>query len=597
MEGADGSSPKPGFSNEQYHRLLATDGGQLLDSQNLIDYILTHVLAGADDWPRNNSVFIREQGRSSSGFQFIVWDQEVTLGEDRDWITPSSENEVDSEGTPLGLFYDLLRVSDFQMEVADAIYLQCFRDGKLTTQSAVDRWREVTSKLEPGIIAESARWRGVTWMQKDWRQSVEFVANEILPRQYELTLERFRQYGWYPAIDPPEAMVVDDGAHRTVSFDSQEGVLVYYTLDGSDPRSTGGTINPLARLYTAPVALAAAGVIKARRQGTNGEWSALEVYDDNGLIEDASASSIRISEILYHPVGNADAEFIELLNISDAAVQMAGVQLAGGIAFEFSNWKLESGGRIVVVRDLETFREHFGMTAEVAGEYTGQLSNGGELVTLLSRFGTQIDSLSYDDGSPWPTRADTDGFSLFRHDLSVPNASAAAWQLSAVIGGTPGRSHYRAGDSNLDGRFDSADLVLAFQAGRYEQANAAEWGEGDWNRDHIFSSADLVVAFQDGQYETSQLGATPIVIDELFRRIGKRYAGLVSEDVLLSNGRACTSHSTFDVQVFSIGKISCDAFHDKNRFTAASNRLSRVACLRPSPSNAPTPRGLFSSIG
>ncbi len=160
-------------------------------------------------------------------------------------------------------------------------------------------------------------------MQKRLAQSVEFVANEILPRQYELTLvERFRQYGWYPAIDPPEAMVVDDGAHRTVSFDSQEGVLVYYTLDGSDPRSTGGTINPLARLYTAPVALAAAGVIKARRQGTNGEWSALEVYDDNGLIEDASASSIRISEILYHPVGNADAEFIELLNISDAAVQM-----------------------------------------------------------------------------------------------------------------------------------------------------------------------------------------------------------------------------------------------------------------------------------
>ncbi len=35
---------------------------------------------------------------------------------------------------------NLLRVSDFQMEVADAIYLQCFRDGKLTTQSAVDRW-------------------------------------------------------------------------------------------------------------------------------------------------------------------------------------------------------------------------------------------------------------------------------------------------------------------------------------------------------------------------------------------------------------------------------------------------------------------------
>ncbi|MCP4192866.1 MAG: hypothetical protein GY768_19815 [Planctomycetaceae bacterium] len=58
------------------------------------------------------------------------------------------------------------------------------------------------------------------------------------------------------------------------------------------------------------------------------------------------------------------------------------------------------------------------------------------------------------------------------------------------------------GDSNEDGRFDSADLVLAFQAGEYEDdlPNNSSWAEGDWNGDRDFDSADFVAAFQYGRY-------------------------------------------------------------------------------------------------
>ena len=59
------------------------------------------------------------------------------------------------------------------------------------------------------------------------------------------------------------------------------------------------------------------------------------------------------------------------------------------------------------------------------------------------------------------------------------------------------------GDANLDGEFNSTDLVNVFQAAEYEDATPENsgWATGDWNGDQDFTSTDLVVAFQDGGYE------------------------------------------------------------------------------------------------
>jgi hypothetical protein len=59
------------------------------------------------------------------------------------------------------------------------------------------------------------------------------------------------------------------------------------------------------------------------------------------------------------------------------------------------------------------------------------------------------------------------------------------------------------GDANLDGLFDTSDLVTTFQAGQYEDAATrnSTWSTGDWNADGDFTSSDLVKAFQDGGYE------------------------------------------------------------------------------------------------
>ncbi len=58
------------------------------------------------------------------------------------------------------------------------------------------------------------------------------------------------------------------------------------------------------------------------------------------------------------------------------------------------------------------------------------------------------------------------------------------------------------GDSNMDGHFNSADIVTVFQAGKYNDGidDNATWAEGDWNGDGDFDSSDLVFVFQHGEY-------------------------------------------------------------------------------------------------
>ena len=57
------------------------------------------------------------------------------------------------------------------------------------------------------------------------------------------------------------------------------------------------------------------------------------------------------------------------------------------------------------------------------------------------------------------------------------------------------------GDVNLDGVFDSDDLIQLFQKGTYESGGLATWTSGDWNGDCKFDSSDLLLAFQEGCYE------------------------------------------------------------------------------------------------
>ena len=59
------------------------------------------------------------------------------------------------------------------------------------------------------------------------------------------------------------------------------------------------------------------------------------------------------------------------------------------------------------------------------------------------------------------------------------------------------------GDANLDGEFNSSDLIQVFQLAEYEDLipENSTWTTGDWTGDFEFDSTDFIAAFQGGGYE------------------------------------------------------------------------------------------------
>ena len=93
------------------------------------------------------------------------------------------------------------------------------------------------------------------------------------------------------------------------------------------------------------------------------------------------------------------------------------------------------------------------------------------------------------------------GATDLRYDIDGGGSVDLA-DFDALIFGVIGTT---VGDSNVDGVFDSSDLILVFQRNEYEDSivDNSTWADGDWGCDGEFDSGDLVIAFQAGDYQKS----------------------------------------------------------------------------------------------
>jgi hypothetical protein len=167
-----------------------------------------------------------------------------------------------------------------------------------------------------------------------------------------------------------------------------------------------------------------------------------------GEIPDAQASapSIVINEIMYHPAGAGADEFVELYNPSATeAVDLSGWRLEGAALNFPAGTVLLPNAYLLVVEDDVQFRTAYGGGKFVAAPYAGQLDNGGETLVLLDAQRNVVDEAQYDDSPPWPIVADGIGPSLELIDTSQDNNRAVNWAASAAAGGTPGAANSMAG--------------------------------------------------------------------------------------------------------------------------------------------------------
>lgn len=141
-----------------------------------------------------------------------------------------------------------------------------------------------------------------------------------------------------------------------------------------------------------------------------------------------------INEFHYNSLDNTSLEeFIELYNPGDAVLDLSGWTLSGAVTYTFpAGATLPVGGYLVVAESPAVMLSKFGVVA--LGPWSGRLSSKGETILLRDAAGVTQDSVSYQAGFPWPTKADGAGPSCELVNPALDNDLGGSWQASVERG-------------------------------------------------------------------------------------------------------------------------------------------------------------------
>lgn len=425
------------------------DARQFLDVTHFTDFMLLWLYGNCETEFRACGPIA-----PGSGFKFWIADADGFLR-----TSALGLNRISRQG-PGGLWAGLVGEGhpDFKLLVADRIYRHFHQQGALTPAANDARLAARMEEIRDSLLAECARWGYRT--PATWESAAATIRSTLFPTRTGQLLGYLRNAGLYPAFEPPAfnqyGGLVTNGFQPVLT--STDGVI-YYTLDGSDPRLSGGAIAPGALVWTpGAVTITSDLTLTARVRTAGGQWSALA--QATYLLATRRAPLARdliVTEICYNPAGSDDFEFIELWNASTNLLDLSGVSLTNAVRFVFSqNFALPPGTFALVVEDTAAFAARFQTPGSpyfhpdlnVAGAWVGALDNAGETLSLVASNGVELSSVSYRPGGEWPARANGRGSTL---ELIPPPADATDgavrahvaaarnWRPSSLHHGSPGR--------------------------------------------------------------------------------------------------------------------------------------------------------------
>jgi len=450
-----------------------------VDLENAATYTILMSLASGFDFSLNhNSLAGGHKQPGNGGYKFLLWDVDLSLGNGGKW-DPSYSGNVNYFASPdeLGpIPSGLTNNTEFKFIMADQMECACYNDGILTPQKVNELYSHRVDQISTSLISESARWGNNGFSENgnvnvsQWNVNNHFMVeanrmrNTFLPQRLTNLINYFKNNNLISGLSAVQYNQYggEVGENFQLVLTNPNGNSeIYYTLDGSDPRSVGGGISNSAILYSGPISLPNdPSTVKARIRSNSGNNSSIDKWSGlcpRTFYANQNYSDLIINEIHYNPldsiffnnelgamdtVGGKNFEFIEIKNIGNQTVYLTDASFVKGVSLEIEgSIAVPAGGFAVFVDDETWFEAKYGFAPD--GRFTGKLSDDGEVISLVNPLGEVIDSILYNNANPWDEAPDGKGFSLELINPFLNNDDPLNWFRSDDLHGTPGAENSR----------------------------------------------------------------------------------------------------------------------------------------------------------
>lgn len=412
-----------------------------VDVDNFIRYYVSQIYFANTDWPGANIKYWRKSVNGK--WRWIMYDTDFGFGlyNPGDYAhntlafatSPSGPEWPNPPWSTLLLRRLLMNVSfkyDFINQFAD------FSNSIFSTQVVINKVSELKSVIESEIPRHIIKWN--QFNMNGWNSNIQ-VLNSFASQRLGYMRNHFIQKFGLNGLSE---------VNLTIN-DTSMGKVKLNTLTISDTAWSG--------IYFLGVPVKFIAV--AERGYKFVRWEGFINFDNDTLIiplanvvnlkaifetdENFSIPKIVINEINYNSsVAFNPEDWVELYNNSDTAVNISNWifrdedDLHG---FVFSQGTiLNANSYLVLCRDTILFKTVFPDVENGFGNTGFGLSGGGELLRLFDDQLNIIDSLTYDDQSPWPTEPDGNGPTLSLINPNLDNSLPQSWSASSGFG-TPGK--------------------------------------------------------------------------------------------------------------------------------------------------------------
>ncbi|MEA1987357.1 MAG: CotH kinase family protein [Candidatus Marinimicrobia bacterium] len=416
----------------------------LIDINQYIDYQIAEIYIANLDWPANNMKMWRPQ-TSDGKWRWLFFDLDLSFGGNSQGNYDSNilEQATATDGPnwpnpPWStlLFRKLLENENFKNEFIQrfAVHINTTFDST-TVVNIID---SLATDIAPEIPRHKIRWENsISYDGGLWSNNIETMRKFARKRPAFARQHIIDKFGLSGAA-----------SLKITNENSTGGKVIIHNSEISENNCE------LILFKNVPVKIEAKCNPGYRFTGWQGVMndscgsiSFLLTSDSEITVTFAKdtlqSTNIVINEINYNSSSVFETgDWIELYNNTDEHINIAEWVFKdddNGHSFVFPNdTYINARKYLVLCRDTTAFQYYNPNIKNIIGDCDFGLSGSGELIRLYDNEMNIIDSLTYDDNSPWPVKADGNGFTLELNNPNYDNSLSKNWFANSLYG-SPGK--------------------------------------------------------------------------------------------------------------------------------------------------------------